>query len=72
VEGCTFFEINDKREFWDEIHGLVYALPKSKKCKPVDVSNTEDASSRLQQMPLQQSLQAAGSMGVHQAPSDWV
>ena len=73
VKGYTFSETNDKREVWDKIDALVHALPSSKKRKFDDVSDTENAgSSGLRQMPIQESMQAAGKVGVDQALADWV
>jgi hypothetical protein len=73
VKGCTFSVTNDKREVWDEIDALVHALPSSKKRKVDYVSDTENAgSSGLRQMPIQESMQAAGKAGVDQALADWV
>ena len=55
------------------IHALEYALPKVKKRKAADVSDKEHASSSgAKQMPIQQSMQAAGSLGVDQALAVWV
>ena len=73
VKGCIFALTNDKKEVYDEIDALVYALLKSKKREGADVSKPETASSsRAKQRPIQQSLQAAGKLGVDQALADWV
>ena len=73
VKGCTYSVTNDKKEVCDEIDALVYAVPKSKKHKAADVSQAETAScSGPKQMPIQQSLQAAGKVGVDQALAHWV
>ena len=53
VQGCTFSVTNDKKEVCDEIDALIYAVPKSKKRKAADVSETETAScSGAKQMPI--------------------
>ena len=62
-----------EKSVWDEIDALVHALPSSKKRKFDYVSDTENAgSSGLRQMPIQESMQAAGKAGVDQALADWV
>lgn len=73
VKACTFSQTNDKREVLDELHSLEYALPKSKKRKAIELIDREHSSnSGLKQMPIQQAMQAAGSLGVDQACADWV
>lgn len=73
VRGCTFSETNKKREVLDEIDELVNALPKTHKRRAVDVADTENASSSgLYQMPIEESMQAAGKVGVDHALADWV
>ena len=72
VKSCTFSQTNDRRAVLDEIDALEYALPKGKKRKATAISDRERASSsQLVQMPIQQSMQAAGSLGVDQALADW-
>ena len=73
VKACSFSQTIDKPAVLREIHALEYALPKVKKRKAADVSDREHASSSgAKQMPIQQSMQAAGSLGVDQALADWV
>ena len=73
VRGCTFSETNDKRVVLDEIDELVNALPKTHKRRAVDVADTENAScSGLHQMSIEESMQAAGKVGVDHALADWV
>lgn len=76
VKGCTFSETHDKREVLDTIEELVNALPKSNKRKALPIVMAPEASRTASaghlQMPIQQSMQAAGKQGVDQALADWV
>ncbi len=71
VKACTFSQTNDKQAVLDVIHALEYALPKGKKRKAAKVSDREhESSSGFKQIPIQRSMQAAGSLGVDQALAD--
>ena len=75
MRGCTFSETNDKREVLNTIDELVSALPKASKRSAAVLASSVLAiasSSRLQQMPIEQSLQAASKLSVDQALADWV
>jgi hypothetical protein len=73
VKACTFSQTNDKQAVLGEMHALEYALPNGKKRKAAEASYREhESSSGLKQMPIQRSMQAAGSLGVDQALADWV
>ena len=75
VKGCTFSETNNKREVLDTIDELVRALPRASKRSAAVLASSELAiasSSGLQQMPIEQSLQAASKLSIDQALADWV
>lgn len=73
VKACTYCQTMDKRAVLDELHTLEYNLPKSKKRKASELNEREHAnSSGLKQMPIEQAMQALGSLGVDQACADWV
>jgi hypothetical protein len=72
VKACTFSQTRDEREVLDELHSLEYALPKGKKRKAVEPAKQAESNSRLKQVPIENAMLAAGSLGVDQACADWV
>jgi hypothetical protein len=76
VKGCSFSETDDKKEVLDTIEELVNALPKSNKRRALPIVVAAEASRTFCggpiQMPIEQSMKAAGKEGVDRALADWV